>query len=125
MNPPDLVVGLSPGRQQVVAAGQAPLLEPAPIGRQRRERVRLVHDPADGDAHGRFPRGSGQARSSRTTRGLAVDQRAVAAGPSEDERRGVEAEEVQERRVVVGVGHDVLDGLVAELVGRAVDVARP
>ena len=56
--------------------------------------------------------------------GLAVDERAVAAGALEDERLVVEAEEVQERGVVVVVGDDVLDRLVAELVGRAVDVAR-
>ena len=37
----------------------------------------------------------------------------------------VQPEQVQQRRVVVVVVHDVLDRLVAELVGRAVDVARP
>ena len=51
--PADLVVGIPPDRHQVIAAAQAALLEPRPIGRQRREGVRLVHDPADGDAHGR------------------------------------------------------------------------
>ena len=37
----------------------------------------------------------------------------------------VEPEQVQEGGVVVGVGHDVLDRLVAELVGRARGRGRP
>jgi hypothetical protein len=50
---PHLVVGIPPHGQQGFAASQAPLLEPAPIGRQRREGVRLVHDAPDGNPHGR------------------------------------------------------------------------
>ena len=65
-----------------------------------------------------------QARMSCTTRaGWPSTSEPSPAGAGEGERPVVEAEEVQERGVVVVVGDDVLDGLVAELVGRAVDVA--
>ena len=52
MNPPISWWASRHGGQQGLAASQAPLLEPAPIGRHRHEGVRLVHDPADGNPHG-------------------------------------------------------------------------
>src|SRR3954452_9828217 len=54
--------------------------------------------------------------------GLAVDERAVAVGTLEDEGAGVEAEEMEQGGVVVGVRHDPVDGLVAEVVGSPVHV---
>ena len=52
-----------------------------------------------------------------------IRQAVVAALVREGQLRVVEAEGVQQRRVQVGDADDVLDGRVAEVVGRAVDVA--
>lgn len=54
---------------------------------------------------------------------LAIEQRGDPARALEGERCGVEAEQIHQRSVVIEVVDDVLDGLVAELVGFAVDVA--
>jgi hypothetical protein len=67
--PPELVVGVAPDRQHGIAASQAPILEPATIGRRGREGVRLVDDPADGDTHGR--------RTSRTIPGQTLVERSL------------------------------------------------
>ena len=56
---------------------------------------------------------------------LAVEQTAAAGGTGERDLLFVEAEQVQQRGVVVVVGDDVLDGLVAEFVGGAVTCSRP
>ena len=58
--PADFVMGFAPHRHQCRAVGQARLREtgPGPVG-GRGERVRLVHESADGDPHGRAP---GEAR---------------------------------------------------------------
>ena len=47
-----LVVGLLPHRDDRVAVGEAALAEPVEVRGERRERVGLVHEPADGDSHG-------------------------------------------------------------------------
>ena len=49
--PADFVVRVLPHRDEGVAVGQAPFPEPAEVGREGGERVRLVHEPADGDPH--------------------------------------------------------------------------
>lgn len=56
-------------------------------------------------------------------RPLISDERLIGAVAFVDEALGIEAEEVQEGRVVVVVIHDIFDGLVTELVGGAVGVA--
>ena len=65
-----------------------------------------------------------QASIPRTTRaGWPSTSEPSPSGRRKRERGVVEAEEVQQGGVVVGVSDDVLDRLVAELVGLAVDVA--
>ena len=69
------------------------------------------------------PGGTHPLKSSVTTRaGWPSTSEPSPLGRWKDERLVVEAEQVQQRGVVVVVVDDVLDRLVAELVGRAVDV---
>src|SRR5262249_29763790 len=56
-------------------------------------------------------------------RGLAVDQRSETADALKGRLLLIEAEEMQQRGVEIVVIDDVLDRFVAELVGRAMDIA--
>ena len=119
--PEDRVAGVVPGEDPVaIAREQASDGEIAADGEQsvgpcrsmRGKNQRLgeqLHRPLV-DHVGRIGRvdgASGQELAHHAGR-LAIDERAVSARAREDERLGVEAEQVQQRGVVVGVGHDVL-----------------
>src|SRR6478609_2423925 len=56
---------------------------------------------------------------------LAIEQTAAASGPGERDVLLVEAEQVQQRGVVVVMGDDVLDSLVAQLIGCTMRAAAP